>query len=505
MVTINKNIIRSILIASYINVVIIIVVGIGKVFSFLSTGADRSKMLHTEIQKIDQYLPKLEWVPLHNEGRPMDKQTLKSIEVDYLDAWYVKHVAYKTNTLNGIKDYYTENARTAIFDIVSKNKKDSISVDATTLEHHITLDFFSEDGQLAIITDKDVLEYKRLYDKDSMLLETKERSTYKMILLLEDGFWRIRHLNKTAHRFLNDTVIPSANTVKHIKGINYYPQATPWNMYGEKFNTEIINNDFSIISKAGLNTIRIFVPYEDFGEANVNPDKLKKLETVLDIAAKHNIKVLVTLFDFFGNYDVLNWTLNRHHASKIVSYLKHHDALLGWDVKNEPNLDFKSRGKIKVVKWLEQMVDLVKSIDTVHPVTVGWSNAKSATILKEKLDFITFHYYEDIHAMKDAYLDIKNKIPNKPVVITEFGLSSNKGLWHPLGSTEEDQANYHKYCQNLFAKHNIQYLSWTLYDFSKIPKEVVGRLPWRKQTQGHFGFINRNGETKPAFKYISKP
>jgi hypothetical protein len=46
-------------------------------------------------------------------------------------------------------------------------------------------------------------------------------------------------------------------------------------------------------------------------------------------------------------------------------------------------------------------------------------------------------------------------------------------------------------------------MSWTLYDFSKVPKEVVGRLPWRKQTQEHFGFINQKGETKPAFKYIS--
>ena len=46
-------------------------------------------------------------------------------------------------------------------------------------------------------------------------------------------------------------------------------------------------------------------------------------------------------------------------------------------------------------------------------------------------------------------------------------------------------------------------MSWTLYDFVEIPKEVVGRLPWRKRAQEHFGFINKNGETKPALKYIS--
>jgi hypothetical protein len=502
MVTINKNILRSILILSYINVVIIIVVGISKVFCFLNTGADRSKMLHTELKKIEQYIPQLEWAPLENEGRPMDMQTLKAIETDYLDAWYVKHIAYKTNTTNGIKDYYTKNARTSIVKLVDKNKLDSIRVDATTLSHHITLDFFSEDGQLAVITDKDVSEYKRIYHKNKLVLESKEQATYKAIILLEDGFWRIRHLKKTAHKILEDSTSASKIKMDTIKGINYYPQATPWNMYGDAFDSLQIAKDFKIISNAGLNTIRIFVPYEDFGAANVKPKKLEKIKTVLNIAAHHNLKVMVTLFDFFGDYEVINWTLNRHHAATLVTALKDHKALLAWDVKNEPNLDFESRGQPKVLAWLDNIIDLVKSTDTLHPVTIGWSNAKSAHFLKHKIDFVSFHYYEDLEYMETTYTALKKDIA-KPIVITEFGLSSNKGVWHPLGSTEKDQANYHKYCQNVFAKHNIPFISWTLYDFSKVPKEVVGRLPWRKQTQEHFGFINQKGETKPAFKYIS--
>ncbi|WP_203258751.1 cellulase family glycosylhydrolase [Hyunsoonleella ulvae] len=504
MTALNKNLLRGILVLSYIAIISIIVLGISNVFSYLNTGADRSKMLHTEIQKIEQYLPKLEWAPIQNEGRPMDLQTLKSIETDYLDAWYVKHVAYKTNTTMGIDDYYTENARTSIYSLVDRNTNEAISIDGTTLEHHLTLDFFSEDGQLVVLKDKDVLEYKRIYQNNEMLLEARERSTYKIVMLLEDGFWRIRHLIREHTAPYKKEFTPASNTITQIKGINYYPQATPWNMYGDSFDADIISKDFKIIADAGLNSIRIFVPYEDFGSANVSPDKLEKLKTVLDIAEQYELKVMVTLFDFYGDYEVLNWSLNQHHAISVVSALKDHNALLAWDIKNEPNLDFESRGKVKVMAWAEQMIETVKSTDTIHPVTIGWSNTESTTILKDKLDFVSFHYYEDLDALEASYLNLKTAIPNKPVIITEFGLSSYRGLWRPFGSSAEDQAEYHKEAQTLFAKNDIQFMSWTLYDFTEIPKEVVGRLPWRKRTQGYFGFINQNGETKPAFKFISK-
>lgn len=504
MTTINKNILRSVLVMSYIAIIALILFGISSLYSYLNTGADRSSMLHTEVKKIDQYLPKLEWAELQNEGRPMDAQTLNNIQNDYLDAWYIKHIAYKTNNTKGTDDYYTESARKNIIDIVKQNTSKKISIDGTTLEHHLTLDFFSEDGQLVVITDTDVLEYKCLYKNKNFALETKEISTYKIIMLLEDGFWRIRHIIKKESNTYKNDFIKASNKITAIKGINYYPQASPWDMYNEAFDANIISKDFKIIKDAGLNSIRIFVPYDDFGKANIKKEKLEKLIQVLDLAETHQLKVMVTLFDFYGDYSVLNWTLNLHHATAIVSALKNHNALYAWDIKNEPNLDFKSRGKAKIISWLDTMIDVVKSIDKKHPVTIGWSNAESSTILKDKLDLISFHYYKKLKKLDKTYNDLQLEIPNKPIAITEFGLSSYRGFWNPFGNSEKDQSNYYKEAQDIFSNKNISFMSWTLYDFTKIPKEVVGRLPWRKRAQEHFGFINQNGETKPAFKYISK-
>lgn len=503
--SITRKIIRTVLMAFYIMIVALVTLGIGALYSYLNTGADRSKMLHTEIKKADQYLPKIVWDSISNEGRLMDMQTLKKIENDYLDAWYVKLLAYNTNMTTGIEDYYTESARENIFNFINLNKEQKIHIEASTLMHHLALDFFSEDGQLAVLTDANVKQYNRIYKREAFVLETTETASYKVVLLLEDGFWRIRHLVKQA-------VVENQNTARYVdvsgidvKGINYYPKASPWDMFGEKFNINIVSKDFKIIKDAGLNTIRIFVPYEDFGKANVNTLKLNKLLQTLDAAEKNNLKVIVTLFDFYGDYSVLDWTLNERHAETIVEALKNHKALLAWDVKNEPNLDFKSRGKEKVVGWLKNMVGYVKSIDTLHAVTIGWSNTQSATLLKNNVDFVSFHYYEDLNLLPQKYKQLKTKIGDKAIVLGEYGMSSYRGLWKPFGNSEKTQAEYHKKVQEVIAKNNIPFISWTLYDFAEIPKEVVGRLPWRKRVQEHFGFINQNGETKPAFKYISKP
>jgi hypothetical protein len=503
MVGLNKNILRTILIISYIMIVALIISGISALFSYLNTGADRSTMLHTEIQKVEQYAPKLIWEPLTNEGRPMDTENLNALQNDYLDAWYVKQVAYKTNKIAGIKDYYTDSARENLYAFIDLNKAENTTIEATTLNHNPTLEFFSEEGQLAVITDRDVVEYKRVFKAEKLVLETTETSTYKMVFLLEDGFWRIRHLVKESSNPFEAKTAKIETDSLIIKGINYYPKATPWNMFGDAFAKDIIANDFKIIKDAGLNSVRIFVQYDDFGKADVHPKKLEKLKQTLDAAEENNLKVVLTLFDFYGDYSVMNWTLNQRHAATIVSTFKDHKAIIAWDIKNEPNLDFESRGKDMVIAWLDNMIDLVKSVDAEHPVTIGWSNTQSAPILKDKVDIVSFHYYEDLSELDAAIKTMRKEIPNKPLVLQEFGISSYSGFWKPLGSSTEDQANYHKKIQEIIAANTLQFMSWTLYDFVDVPTAVVGSRPWRRNTQKHFGFIDKNGAKKASFKYIT--
>ncbi len=508
----NKNIYRSLIISSFLGIVILILLGIGKTLSYLNTGADRSSMLHLALDKDQAYLPKVIWKDTINPGRLIEKQTLLDIEKDYLSAWYVRQVAYQTNLTSGIDDYYTNSAQQHIIKNLEANKQKDIIVKGTTTNHNLLLDFYSADGQLAVLTDKNVKEYQQIYQKNQLLLETEVQSDYQIMLLLEDGFWRIRHIVKKESQITKDNVqtkriakvigtkIYVDNQEFQIKGINYYPQKTPWDMFGDDFDMNVIAKDLDIIKTMGLNTIRIFLQYEDFGKATVKREKLQKLRQVLDQAEAKDLKVIVTLFDFYGDYSVLDWTLTHRHVEQITSKFKNHKAILAWDIKNEPNLDFESRGQENVVAWLREMMLQIKQYDPNHLVTIGWSDIASANILKDEVDLVSFHYYQDIDFFEEGYKRLNTKI-NKPLVLQEYGLSSNQGFWSPFGVSEKKQAEYHKQFQEIIKGQNIHYLSWTLYDFEEVPTSVVGSLPWRKHKQKHFGFIDSKGNKKKAFEF----
>ena len=210
----------------------------------------------------------------------------------------------------------------------------------------------------------------------------------------------------------------------------------------------------------------------------------------------------ITLFDFYSDYTIENWTLTHRHAEKIVSTFKDHKAILAWDLKNEPNLDFENRDKSNVLNWLEHMITVVKESAPNHLVTIGWSNSAEAIHLADKVDFVSYHFY---NAIEDLEKETKNLavITKKPIVIEEFGVPSYKGIWNLRGSNEKEQAQYHKKMQALFKKNNLAFMSWTLYDFPHVPDQVAGKWPWQKKRQKRFGFIDVNGKKKPSYLYIN--
>lgn len=511
----NKNSYRVFLLISFIALNILVLFGISSILAYLNEGADRNTMLHLDKVTANTYLPKIKWLSLENPGREMEKQTLATIEKHYLFSWYIKNNALKNNTDEGIDDYFTENPRKTLNTIIEKNKTDKISIESTTLTHNPKLEFYSEDGQLVVFTDENVIEFQNIYQNKKLITSIKDTATYKVLMLLEDGFWRIRHCERMAK--VADTV--KANTIEKtftvkdnqilknnnpfiIKGINYYPKNSAWDMYGDLFNLDTIAADFDIITKAKLNTIRIFVPYEDFGKAQVKTEKLEKLKQVLTLAKNKNLAVIVTLFDFYGDYSVENWTLTHRHAETVVSSCKDFDNIIAWDIKNEPDLDFKSRGIQNVKPWLSEMIEVVKKAAPNHLTTIGYSNIKAGEILKDEVDFVSYHYYEDILLFKDK-LAVLKKATNKPLVIQEFGMSSNRGFWNWFGNSENDQAEYHKKMQAIFKEKKLAFVSWTLYDFPKVPNSVAGKWPWIKNKQKQFGFIDYEGRQKPSFLYIT--
>lgn len=511
----NRNLYKAAFFICFILISIFTVSGMAKILDFLNTGADRSKMLRLATESEDVYLPKVQWNKLENPARKMEKNTLGKLERDYLFSWYVKNTALQNNDSKGIDDYYTLNTRENLYRTIQYNRSQDIAIENTTLKHFPELEFYSEDGQLVVFTDKNVIEYQKIYQKKQLITTVQDTATYKVMMLLEDGYWRVRHFQKMdAVAFAKDTVRPQPKyTVKSstilqngkpfiIKGINYYPKNSAWDTFGDLFNKDTIAKDFDIIKKANLNSVRIFIQYDDFGKAKVQPEKLAKLKTLLDLAESKKLEVIVTLFDFYSDYSLDSWTLTHRHAEQIVSTFKNHKAILAWDLKNEPNLDFENRGKDNVLSWLEHIATVIKENDPNHLITIGWSNSVEASHLAKEMDFISYHFYND-NTHLEYETDALLKSSKKPVVISEFGVPSYGGIWNFWEGSTSKQAAYHKKMQAYFKKNNYSFMSWTLYDFPQVPDQVAGKWPWQKNRQKKFGFLDDKGNKKPAFKYLS--
>ncbi|TLF44409.1 glycoside hydrolase family 2 TIM barrel-domain containing protein [Maribacter aurantiacus] len=502
----NRTIYQTLLIVSFLALNALIIFGISAVWSYLNSGADRSKMLHLPEKLTASYLPKVQWNLEYSEGRPIEEQTLNEIERDYLKSWQVKSIALETNNRYGLSDYFTDSARVKLYDLIELNQSQNITIKTTSIKHNPKLEFYSADGKLAVLTDYNVEHYQETYLQDRLLHSQNSTNTYQVLLLLEDGFWRVRHMvqmDAGKKRNIANTIQNlDESLLSKVKGVNYYPKDHPWDMFGSNFKDSIIYKDFKKIKDLGLNSIRIFVPYESFGKAEVDSVKLGQLSTTLDIAQKFNLKVIVTLFDFYGDYGIQDWTLTHRHAEQIVEALKNHEALLGWDLKNEPDLDFESRGKSNVLAWLRNTLEEIKEWDSEHPITIGWSNAKAAQNLSEEVDYVSFHYYLDPDNFTEAYSLLKTAVPDKPIVLQEYGYSSYSGFWNAYMGSERKQSSYFKKIQEGIESQGIPSIFWTLYDFDLVPNSVVGRLPWRKSKQKYFGLLDKNGNPKEVVKVI---
>ncbi|MCH9660251.1 MAG: cellulase family glycosylhydrolase [Bacteroidetes bacterium] len=497
----NRTLYRVFILATFVGVLALTIFGISQLLAFLNSGADRSSIFHKDLARATYYIPSLTWIDINNPGRPIETETLAKVERDYMDAIYFQCIALKSLNTDGINDVFTEKAKKNVLDIIAANMETNTTIEKTTLSHNLFLNFYSADGQLIVLTDKDVVSYSRVFVNGKFLFDSSETSDYKIVLLLEDGFWKIRHLEKISTQKTAKIINPTKELTHNIAGINYYPKDAPWDTFGATFSKEIINQDFTIIRDLGLNTVRVFIGYEDFGKATVSEEKLNKLTELLNLAELNNLKVILTLFDFYGDYSVLDWSQTQQHATLITKEVKDHKALLAWDVKNEANLDYESRGESLVKAWLSQMIHTIKKEDSIHPITVGWSNGNAALDLVDQVDFVSFHFYDDLEHLPALVTSLKSST-EKTIVLEEFGMSNYNGIWNPFGYSENDQKEYYDAFFESQKRDSLHYLSWTLYDFSDIPNQVAGRYPWRKNKQKSFGILNISGAKKSAFNSV---
>jgi endo-1,4-beta-mannosidase len=190
-------------------------------------------------------------------------------------------------------------------------------------------------------------------------------------------------------------------------GINYWPadKAMYW---WSRFDAAQVRADFERLRKAGFDSVRIFLLWEDFQPepARVSARALDDLQQVAGLAAKNELSLIVTLFTGHmsgvnwlpqwatrpgppGRFRVVskgrvaaceprNWYLDSEVqqaqallAREVAQVLRSEPALWAYDLGNENSNCAVPPDRNSAVQWLGRMAEAIRSSDANHAITLG--------------------------------------------------------------------------------------------------------------------------------------
>ncbi|HOZ79565.1 MAG TPA: cellulase family glycosylhydrolase [Ferruginibacter sp.] len=248
-------------------------------------------------------------------------------------------------------------------------------------------------------------------------------------------------------------------------GCNYSP-ATAINqleMWQEaSFDTATINKELGWAASIGMNTIRVFL--HDLLHQQDSAGFYKRMDTFLDIASRHNIKVMFVLFDsVWDPYPKLGkqrdpkphvhnsgWVQSpglevlkdstqyprlEAYVKGVVKRFADDKRVLVWDIWNEPDninpgsygqLELKDKGLI-VAPLLKKAFEWSRSVNPSQPLTSGiwigdWSSHDSLKVWEkiqlDQSDIISFHNYGDPADLEKRIIQLQRY--GKPLFNTEY-------------------------------------------------------------------------------------
>ncbi|NNF36176.1 MAG: cellulase family glycosylhydrolase [Saprospiraceae bacterium] len=518
MTAIKKKTYRRILMYTVIVILMSFTIsGLSKIIAYFNSGADQYIETLTS-GAIEEHSPKVEW---SNTYERLDAAMQKTIERAYVQAWYVFNTSIEKRNVIAAQDYFSKGLKETLQRSMTNQEKWEIN--RIDLCHHLEVNLFSLDRKLISFTDKDVEIRKKIRDKGTgrIIADGIEIADFSVVMVLEDGNWRIRHFHKSAGQSMSTKASSSSpsdssffkcsdgkfyrgDSLFLVKGINYYPAHSPWLKFWEEFNLDTIERDFKNMADLKLNTARIFVPYGIFGKGKVSNALLNKMDQLIDLSEEYGMALIITLFDFPEGYSMRQYAATDRQLETILTRYSNRKNILAWDLKNEPDRDFENYGKETVISWLTLMAQRAREYAPRQLITIGWSKSQYALLLSEYLDFVSFHFYEDPSLLDRQIRTLKDSLVDKTIMIQETGMPSSSFLFLPGGGNEDDQAKYiSEVLIVLRNNENTPYCLWALYDFSEAPSEVFGWKPWLKHVQKYYGLFRTDGSLKPSGIVIS--
>ncbi|NNE27946.1 MAG: cellulase family glycosylhydrolase [Saprospiraceae bacterium] len=478
------------------------------IIAYFNSGADTYEFENFNDKLFESHQPRVIVSFQEELNLTNNNPVLKSVVQSYIDAWHVINTSLNNRSETLLEDYFERDLSEYIIQGIHGGLYDDIRLIQTDIDHNIQISLISYDKQFASLEDSCVQLVKQAYDTNGELLWSRTYTyTINVNMVFREGRWRVSHWISEAHSCDNQITEVSGEKVRsfdNIKGVNYYPSANPWFSMWENFSIDTIQRDFATVAELGFNSVRIFLPFEFFDDAENDAEHLDYLLELVNLAQENNLYVIPALFDFNPSYSIEAYSKCDRYLENISQKIGNHPSIIAWDLKNEADLDFDVHGEKNVMTWLEFIRGRLRMYLPEAQVMVGWSRIDHIQLGNQFLDILSFHYYDDPKRFNQllAIHDIK-KI-NKPVFLGEFGMSTFKKWYYPIGQNSKDQLELFETLYPIVSENDMSFAVWTLYDFQEVPKYVVGSSPWRRWVQRKYGLLTESGDKKRAAVYLEQ-
>ena len=293
-----------------------------------------------------------------------------------------------------------------------------------------------------------------------------------------------------------------ANTLLRpvVKLVSYFPNDAGWEYMWRNWEPAKIDGDFGSIRALGFNTVRLFVPADEFGFPAPTADKLSHLADAVTMAQNHHLRVQLTLFDLWNSYTRISASKQWAHA--IVAPFHNDGRIQSIELKNEIDPRIAS-----AITWAKVLLPFVRSEAGTLPVTVSAAvgDVGFLRMLRDGLgsgaqpDFYSYHYYGSADDAYTTFARARDVVAPVRLVIGETGYSTGdaSGAVAPDATAELEQQKFLITVERAAYKLGLGTAGvWIYSDF------VPGALGPTPNKRYHFGLVRADGTSKPIAGWI---
>lgn len=303
-----------------------------------------------------------------------------------------------------------------------------------------------------------------------------------------------------------------------VRGVNYFPHATPWGGMWTKTPADVWEKDMALAASLGCNTIRTFLQFAPHIERAqlVAPDGNPSaayheiIEQLLGAAWRHGIRAILC-FEFAPQ-----WLASTNAAAVwqramtgIVERHRDDGRVLMWDLMNEPDDDVKWNDATRA--YLKAAGPFLRQLDTNHLSTVGIAFRTDRLVVTGLPDVMQYHEYagrevllrEGPARVLASFGHQRKAGGARPLLIGEFGMCTARDprfgadaaltavlAAHP--GTEAEQAKLYEVVLTAAREGRAAgALAWCLHDYAI-----------RNPNESHFGLVRADGSLKPAAEVL---